>query len=285
MKFFLFPKNIVVVASLASTILLVSASILSDNGKAGYTGSPVESTCATSGCHSSFSLNSGGGSVTITSVPAMTNDQYVPGTAYAMSVTVSRTGSNVFGLGVEVLGATNTNAGVLAVTNSTQTRIAASGGRTNIVHQLNGGLVANTKTFSFKWTAPASGNATFYAGCVAGNNNGNNSGDYVYTKQMALTPAPTLSIKTLDKASLEFTVYPNPATDRLTVNYKLNEKAQIVAKLYSLQGAWVADLLDEKQEAGTQKMSLALPKSLSVGTYLLKLSINGHSVVQRIVKE
>ncbi len=284
MNFFIVsPKNLVIAACLASTLLLASASILSDNGKAGRTGSPNETTCNTSGCHTSFALNSGGGSVTITSNPAMTNNQYVPGTAYIMSVTVSRTGSNLFGLGVEVLTATNTNAGTLAITRSNETYLSSSGGRNNVVHKLNGGLAANSKSFEFKWTAPASGSAKFYVAGAACNNNGSESGDYIYTTTTTFTPAPATSLKTLDADKLQWSVYPNPAQNNFTTSYLLEEAAQVKGALYSLQGALIANVIDEKQAAGTHKILYRLPENISAGTYFFKLSVGHNSVVKKIV--
>ncbi|WP_177199940.1 choice-of-anchor V domain-containing protein [Flexibacter flexilis] len=274
-------KNAKIVAVLGSAVALASAGILSNNGRAGYTGAPNESNCRS--CHGSFALNATGGSVTLTSEPAMTNNQYVAGTSYTMTVTVARTGSSVFGLGVEVLNASNTNAGTLAVSNSTETQLKTSGTRSNIIHKLNGGLVSNSKAFSFKWTAPASGAATFYVATVAGNNNGSDNGDYVYTTSLALTAAPATSIKTLDKESLKLAIYPTPAQSQLSVNYELQESAHVKAKLVSLQGAAVAMLLDEKQNAGAQKMNFEIPATVAAGTYLLHLSIDDKSVVQKVV--
>lgn len=57
-------------------IALFTSEQMSDNGKAGYTGSPGEQTCTN--CHNDFTLNSGGGSISIGS-PAMTNWEYTPG--------------------------------------------------------------------------------------------------------------------------------------------------------------------------------------------------------------
>lgn len=279
----LFNNHIKAVAIFGAAFTLASAGILSNNGRAGYTGSPNESNCRS--CHGSFALNANGGSVTLTSEPAMTNNQYVAGTIYTMTVTVARTGSSVFGLGVEVLNASNTNAGTLAITNSTETQLKSSGTRTNVIHKLSGGLASNSKAFSFKWTAPASGAATFYVATVAGNNNGSDNGDYVYTTSLALTAAPVTSIKTLDKESLKLAVYPNPVQNRLGINYELQEAAHVKAKLVSLQGAAVATLLDEKQNAGAQKINVEIPVSVAAGTYLLHLSIDGKSVVQKIVVE
>ncbi len=170
--------------------IIMTSSILSDNGKAGKTGSPGELTCRD--CHGDFAANSGGGSITISNT-GMTNWQYVPGQTYPITVTVARTGSTIFGLGVECLTATNTNAGSFVITNTaaTQLKSATVSGvsRTNVVQQLNGGLTNNTKSFTFNWTAPAAGTGTvkFYFAGIAGNNDGNESGDYVYNSSQTVT--------------------------------------------------------------------------------------------------
>ena len=62
------------------------AGILNDNGRAGRTGSPGSNPCTTS-CHSSFALNSGDGSITIT-CDNMPNWNYEPNTVYTINVTV-----------------------------------------------------------------------------------------------------------------------------------------------------------------------------------------------------
>jgi large repetitive protein len=170
--------------------IVMTSSILSDNGKSGRTGSPGETTCVN--CHGDFAANTGGGSITITNV-GMTNWQYTPGQTYPITVTVARTGSSIFGLGLECLTAANANAGTLAITNaaSTQIKTATVSGvvRNNIVHTLNGGLTANTKSFTFNWTAPPAGTGTvkFYYAGIAGDNDGGESGDYVYNSSKTVT--------------------------------------------------------------------------------------------------
>lgn len=163
---------------------------MSDNGKAAKTGSPNEVYC--DDCHGDFTRNTGGGSITLTS-PSMTGFQYTPGQTYNMSVTVSRSGNSLFGIGLEALTSANQNAGTLNITDaaSTQIKSATAGGvsRRNIVHTLDGGATANSKVFNFSWTAPAAGtgNVTFYFAGVAGDGDGNESGDYVYSGTQVVT--------------------------------------------------------------------------------------------------
>lgn len=171
-------------------IIIMTSSILSDNGKAGKTNSPGESNCTS--CHGDFTANTGGGSISITNT-GMTNWQYTPGQTYPITVTVSKTGVPLFGVGVECLTAANANAGTFAITNTASTQLLSatvSGvSRINVTHKLNGGLSANSKAFTFNWTAPAAGTGpvTFYFSGVAANNNGNEAGDYVYYSNKLVT--------------------------------------------------------------------------------------------------
>ena len=93
--------------ALPLVIILMTSSILSENGKAGRTNSPGESNC--SSCHGDFVANTGGGSITITNT-GMNNWQYTPGQTYPITVTVSKTGMPLFGVDVECLTSTNGNA-------------------------------------------------------------------------------------------------------------------------------------------------------------------------------
>ncbi len=169
-----------VVAAFVILLILTSGNS-GTTGKAGNTGSPGEATCNQSGCHNSFADNTGGGSIALTS-SNMTGWGYQPGVVYHMSLTVNRTGSTVFGIGLEALDPTNADAGTLTPGSGTSL-LAAPNGRMNLVHTFNGGLANNTRTFNFDWTAPSSnvGNVTFWFTGVAGNNNGGVNLDYVYT--------------------------------------------------------------------------------------------------------
>jgi hypothetical protein len=181
-------KLTAVMLSLTVTVLFTSA-FLSDNGRAGKTGSPGELTC--NDCHGDYAPNTGGGTITLTGV----SGTYTPGTTYNLSLTISRTGSTVFGLGVEALNSGNANAGTWVITNSAETQLKSatvSGiSRQSVVHQLDGGATSNSHTFNFNWTAPAAGTGTvtmYYSG-IAGDHDGNETGDYTYNSSLVLTEA------------------------------------------------------------------------------------------------
>src|SRR5213075_184848 len=69
-------------------------------------------TCNQSGCHNSFPLNSGGGTVSIGGLPA----SWTPSQTYSLTVTVNKTGTARYGFQFSAVGnTTNLQAGTLAV--------------------------------------------------------------------------------------------------------------------------------------------------------------------------
>lgn len=79
--------------------MIFSAAYATDAGKSGATGAPGEVNCTQ--CHADFPINSGGGSVSVTSnIPGWT---YTPGQTYTINVTVSQTGQTLFGWGLVAL--------------------------------------------------------------------------------------------------------------------------------------------------------------------------------------
>lgn len=179
-------KKLLLSLTLIGSLVFFTSSQMSDNGKAGRTDSPGENNCTT-GCHSTYTLNSGSGSVSIQSA-GTPGFKYTPGQTYNMSVTVAQAGIGLFGVGIEALIASGDNAGTLNITDLASTAIKTSSAvipfvRRNIVQTLNGGQSQNSKVFNFSWTAPAAGtgDVTFYFAGVAANGNGTKIGDWVYT--------------------------------------------------------------------------------------------------------
>jgi hypothetical protein len=162
--------------------------VTSSAGKSGKSGAPGESTCIQ--CHSTNALNDPSGSISVT-VDGITNGQYTAGQTYQVNVTINKSGQSLFGFSAVALDDAGQNAGTLAAGSDSHTEANAASGtnRNYVTHNANGGLSSNQKTFSFSWTAPTSGNVNFYFSGVAANNNGGNSGDFVYSTNLTLAPA------------------------------------------------------------------------------------------------
>jgi hypothetical protein len=263
------------------------AGILNDNGRAGRTGSPGSNPCTTS-CHSSFALNSGDGSITIT-CDNMPNWNYEPNTVYTINVTIQKPNMVIFGLGFEALNNTSGSdfetIGALTPGNDTQIKFAPVSGfsRQNIVHLPNGGLTSNTKTFTFTWTSPSeiptNSTITFYAAGVAGNNNNSNSGDYVYTANQEITPLNTSSKINEFNEPINFNLYPMPVESVL--NIEIDSATESTFELYNLEGRIVYHSILSTNSSKTS--TIEIPKEVLNGIYFAKVSNSKFSKTKRIM--
>ncbi len=261
--------------------IVAVADILDKDGKAARTGSPGEFDCT--GCHTSFPVNSGPGSISISS-PNLTNWQYVPGQVYQIDVTVAQSGVGLFGFGFEALRTSNnTNGGTLSITNSTQTSLKSASvsgsSRTNVVHKLNGGLSANTHTFSFNWTAPATniGNIRFWTAGNAANNNNDSINDYIYKTSQLVTPL-SVGLNENSQAS-DLQTYPNPAKEQFTVS-GLKEAELVSYQMIDMQGKVV---LSKQEVVLNNSLVINLAEELQDGIYIFSLMTKEKTVSTRIL--
>jgi hypothetical protein len=109
------------------------------------------------------------------------------------------------------------------------------------------------------------------------------SGTSVYNGSSLFVTTSTASIATVtqnDAGSLW--VFPNPATDDVTLQYHLSGTSRVTMSLYDVVGREVQQIAtNEPQQAGmhSYKISIAVP-----GIYFVKLSVGGPVVTARVVK-
>jgi uncharacterized protein (TIGR03437 family) len=160
----------------------------------GRTGAPGEQTCATSECHSSFPLNSGPGTFSITAPGTYAPDQEI-----TVTVTLNQVNRQLYGFQITALDSQGNRAGTLINNEPSRTFLTTSGsnGRQYISHLFNGTSPngTNQNSWTVRWKAPAQsvGQVTFYAAGNAANGNGTNGGDYIYTKTATIQPGATLT--------------------------------------------------------------------------------------------
>ena len=79
-----------------------------------------------------------------------------------------------------------------------------------------------------------------------------------------------------------FEVYPNPASDKITVVYELADKAPVVISLLALDGKNVKILANVRMAKGSSSRTCDL-KALPDGIYILKLSAGDSAVTKKIL--
>jgi hypothetical protein len=164
------------------------ASAASSGPSASHTNAPGEDNCTS--CHTSFPVNSGAGSVTVTGIPA----NYLPNQQIQVTVITADSGpsASIFGFQLTAVDSLGRRAGTftLPTQNPAKTQliggIVAGNDRQYVEHTIDGLFttgVFGSNTWTFTWTAPSQriGKIDFYASGNAANSDGTNSGDYIYT--------------------------------------------------------------------------------------------------------
>ncbi|MDX2029924.1 MAG: choice-of-anchor V domain-containing protein [Blastocatellia bacterium] len=165
---------------------------------AGRTGAPSEATCTA--CHGGAGVNTGGGSVAITGLPAT----YTPNQEINVTVTVTQASRVKFGFQLTALDDQGRRAGDLVVTDSNRTQVitgVVGGNLRQYMNHTGEGTTANPAgqlSWTFRWKAPATsaGRVTFYAAGNATNNNSGSGGDLIYTTSAAVNAGAALSVFT-----------------------------------------------------------------------------------------
>lgn len=253
-----------------------------NSGVAGKTGAPGENTC--SECHGGGS--SAASSISISSTPSFTNNEYIPGTTYTMQITVSASGFNNFGFGCEILTPSNTNAGTMQI-QGPGVKFLNAGAKKNAVHTTKKNGVGSVN-FGFQWVAPQSGQATIYVAANAVNNNGQTSGDFplapVSLALTAGTPIDPVGLEELNQTDdFLVNVFPNPVSDFFHINFSLKEQQQIEVVLFDLNGKHVQDLLANAFFQAGNHSKILNAKGISSGAYFLRINGNGTKLSQKLV--
>jgi hypothetical protein len=255
-------------------------------GIAGYTGAPGEVTC--NACHGNASSTTSG--ITITSVPSFTNDEFIPGTTYQITVNVAASNAALirFGFDCEIIDDMGIDAGTMQNAGA-GVKFLFAGSRNNAVHSTPKVKSSGSANFMFDWVAPTIGDtATIFVSANAVNNNGSTSGDFpippVFKQLKVQQSDPTVGIHKNSASALAYlSVYPNPAAGGLTqISYQLLQQQQVLVQLIDLHGKTIKELANEKQEPGQHSQVLDL-QGVASGIYFVKLSGNNVKLSQKLI--
>jgi uncharacterized protein (TIGR03437 family) len=173
------------------------------------TGAPGELNCSsTAGCHTSFALNSGPGTLTLTGLPA----NYSAGQEINLTVTLNQSNRALYGFEITAIDDQGRQAGTFTITDPSRTQlfsgVVGNNLRRYISHNFNGSFPNGTNqgSWNFRWTAPATstGRVTFYVAGNAANGSGTEIGDFIYTKSFSTQPGATVpTVTTVSAASFQ----------------------------------------------------------------------------------
>lgn len=256
---------VVPILSTAALFLFVAVSSYPDGAPAARTGAPGDATCNAFGCHNTFQLNNGPGSVAIS-----TAAEYQPGEAFNVVVTVSQQGQSRFGFEITARDEDDNFVGSWDLGANQQ---FADGNTEYVTHDL-APFVDDENAFSMTWNAPAAGTGTvtFYAAGNAANGNGLNTGDYIYTTSADVSEATDTAVESTEipKALEVASVFPNPVVSSTTIQYDLMRSATTRLSLYDAAGRLVRTLDGGHRSPGRHRFDLSAD-GLPGGVYLYRL--------------
>lgn len=193
-------KNAISVSIICFIGLIVGTSSVwmttSNGAPIASTGAPRDMTCAKSGCHEGSVINIGPGNLHLNFNQGELI--YEAGKTYPITIEMKQTDIHSFGFQmVAIHDIDTTNAGTIQVTDSLKTQVLKgvkqNADRRYITYKYLGTAQVENGLgrWTFNWTAPAksNGNITFYYGGIAANNDGTDSGDWVYHQKTTISPA------------------------------------------------------------------------------------------------
>ncbi len=175
-------------------------------------GAPGDGTCADSGCHNTFPLNSGNGNVSI-----VAPSQFSNGVPVDIEITVTDPEAVRFGFEITIMNDANENAGSFEIlsTNTAKT----IGNAAYVSH-----FLANANnTWTVRWNPPAETsqqNVTIYAAGNGADGQSNRDNDRIYTTNhpMEFVPATSAEESVHPENSLVLEpVSPNPSSNRISL--------------------------------------------------------------------
>jgi len=164
-----------------------------------HTGAPGDDplACATAGCHTGTAINGGGGKAAINFQNGLT---YTPGVQQTFSLVITDSKAKVYGFQMTARLESNLSNGQAGdFTAGAQQLVLCDNGsfkgskgcpQNSTVQFIEHSAPFASNTISIAWTPPASnaGNVHIYVAANAANNDGNNTGDHIYTANYVLTP-------------------------------------------------------------------------------------------------
>lgn len=248
-----------------------NANSLSTGAPAGYTGSPGDGkTCGTNGgCH-------GGGAIAETGwiTSNIPSGGYSPGAVYTVTATVTHPGKRKFGFEISPQSPTGSKLGSLTLLNPTETQIVNT---KYITHTANGTSGNNSRSWSFDWTAPATGlgPVTFYAAFNASDSSLGTSGDTIYISELTVSEV-VAGIFDSQTTEDNIILYPNPAKNKIDIVF-FNKAINDIC-IYDVSGKKMLNI-----PLGSTHTSADISQ-LKAGTYFVKIEHTRGTSIKQFLK-
>ena len=275
---------------LLAVLLTINYSVKSNSAGAPLyrTGSTHDggSSCSDFGCHNGNNLNDtsiGKQTVQLLDSSGKAVTSYIPGKNYVISITQTRSGTKAMGFETSVFKSSPS-------TSTTHEGTLSDGGSSSVQVYFNyathtSSAISKTGkgTWSVSWKAPANGTGSVDI-CTATNaadGDATQAGDYIFTSKLTISEL-SVGIDENQKIITNVSLFPNPASSFIHVNYSLEKAGNIEMELTDINGNLVQRLFYGHKPSGNNSFDASLDKMAS-GLYLLRMTIDGSSLYKKIL--
>jgi len=111
----------------------------------------------------------------------------------------------------------------------------------------------------------------------------NGGGNNVYIDDIKIIDPTVTGINEVNKAVLNYQVYPNPVSNQLNIEFNLLEKTNILGEIFDISGRKVKTLFSNDYSLGTHRLNFDTSE-LNSGVYFVKITLEGESFTERVIK-
>ena len=142
----------------------------------------------------------------------------------------------------------------------------------------------SNNAWTFKWTAPSAGQTIKFE--IIGKGYATATGAHNVTASSTFYVSESGLVNGINEFAeeIDLSVYPNPVTEQVTIEYKLKGSEQVNIDLFDLAGKKIETLLIEKQIAGNYINSYQLPVNIIPGTYFVRIQAGEGVAYKQITK-
>lgn len=109
-------------------------------------------------------------------------------------------------------------------------------------------------------------------------------GNNVFIDNINLFDPSTVGINEVNKAALNYEVFPNPLSEDLNIKFNLLHNSDVKAEVFDISGRKISTLFNESFPIGTNTLNFNT-SDWNAGMYFIRLSLEGENFTEKVLKK
>jgi hypothetical protein len=93
----------------------------------------------------------------------------------------------------------------------------------------------------------------------------------------------TVGINEVNKAALNYVVFPNPVEDELNISFNLLHRTDVTGEVFDISGRRIATLFSNSFEVGKTQLKFNT-NDWNAGVYLIRISLEDEMFIEKVIK-